>query len=314
MAPRKIVIDTDPGRDDAVALLLALASPAEIAVLGITAVAGNVPLALTERNARAICELAGRTDLEVAPGCARPLLREPLERRSGHGGTGLGRLRVAEPQMRPQETHAVDYLIETLLRNDPGTVTLCALGPLTNIAMALRKEPRIAATIEEVVLMGGAFFEHGNVTPVAEFNIWTDPHAALILLESGAPITMFSLDVTHKVLSRPERIERLANVGNRCGDAVGELLGRDEEAAPQRFAGQGYPLHDPCVIAYLLRPDLFRGRKVHVTVETGSPLTLGMTVVDWWGVTNGAASVRWMTEGDADGFYDLLCERIAWLP
>lgn len=314
MTPRKIIIDTDPGRDDAVALLLALSSPAELAVLGITAVAGNVPLALTERNARAISELAGRADARIYPGCAQPLFRASPAMHGAHGESGLGGLLLPEPQRPPQPCHAVDFLVEALLENDPGTVTLCALGPLTNIAMALKKEPGLAERLAEIVIMGGAYFEPANETPAAEFNISADPHAAAIVLESGARITMMPLDVTRKVLSTPERIARLSRLRNRCGPAIAELLAPQGGAAGGAFAGKGSPLHDPCVIAHLLEPGLFRGRKVNVAVETASPLTLGMTVVDWRGVTGRPANVAWMTQTEADAFFDLLTERASRLP
>ncbi len=314
MAPRKIIIDTDPGGDDAVAILLALASPAELTVLGLTAVAGNVPLAQSERNARAICELAARPETPVYAGCGRPLSREPLAARSVLGATGLGRLILPEPQIRPQKAHAVDFLVEALFENDPGTVTLCALGPLTNVAMALVKEPLIAERIQELVIMGGAYFAQGNQSPVAEFNILSDPHAAKIVLESGAEITMMPLDVTHKALGTPERIERFRRLGNRCGAAIAELLSLAAERANGRFAGKGSPLHDPCVMAYLLRPDLFRGRRVNVSVETKSALSLGMTVVDWWSVTGRPPNALWMAEIEADLLYDLLVEHASRLP
>ena len=193
-------------------------------------------------------------------------------------------------------------------------MALCALGPLTDIALALLKAPDIAGRIGELVIMGGAGFEIGNVTPAAEFNIHVDPHAAAIVLASGVPITMIPLDVTHRVLSTPPRLAALRALPNRCGPAVATLLGDFEEARTSRFGERGKALHDPCVIAYLLRPDLFRGREVNVAIETASPLTAGMTVVDWWGVTGRPANAKFMTEVDADGLYDLLTARLARLP
>ena len=196
---RKIIIDTDPGQDDAVAILLALASP-ELEVLGITAVAGNVPLALTEKNARKICELAGKPKTKVFAGAIRPLLRQLVTAEEVHGKTGLNGPHLPEPTMPLEDQHAVDFIVETLMQEASGSVTLCALGPLTNVALALIREPRIAPRIKEIVLMGGGFFEGGNVTPTAEFNIYVDPHAAEIVLKSGVPIVMMPLDVTHKAL------------------------------------------------------------------------------------------------------------------
>jgi len=311
---RPIIIDTDPGIDDAVAILLALAAPDELAVLGLVAVAGNLPLAACARNLRQICELAGRPDLAVYAGCARPLLR-PLATASGiHRDALCDRLQLPEPAMPLQAQHGIDFLIETLRAADAGAVTLCALGPLTDIAMALVKAPDIAARIGEVVIMGGAGFEIGNLTPAAEFNIHVDPHAAEIVLESGVPLTMIPLDATHQVLSTPARIAALHALGNRCGPAVAALLAAFEETRTARFGDRGMALHDPCVVAYLLRPALFSGRMVNVAVETASPLTMGMTVVDWWGVTGRKANARFLTGVDADGLYELLTTRLARLP
>ena len=311
---RKVIIDTDPGIDDAVAILLALASPEELEVLGIVAVAGNLPLALTERNARRVCELAARPDIAVYAGCARPLLR-PLTTAAAIHGDALGeRLGLSAPTMPPQAQHGVDFVIEVLRGAEPGSVTLCALGPLTDIAMALVKAPDIAAQISELVMLGGAAFEIGNMTPAAEFNIYVDPHAAAIVLASGMPITMIPLDVTHQVLSTPPRVAALRALSNRSGPAVAALLDSFEAARTGRFGARGMALHDPCVIAYLLGPELFRGRKVNVAVETASPLTLGMTVVDWWGVTDRVPNVNYMTEVEADRLYALLAERLVLLP
>jgi purine nucleosidase len=314
MMPRRIIIDTDPGIDDAVAILLVLAASEEIEVVGIVAVAGNLPLAETERNARRVCELAGRPDIAVHAGCARPMLRPLATAAAIHGDTLGEKLGLPEPTMPLRAQHGVDFIIDSLRDAEPGTVALCALGPLTDIALALLKAPDIAGRIGELVIMGGAGFEIGNVTPAAEFNIHVDPHAAAIVLASGVPITMIPLDVTHRVLSTPPRLAALRALPNRCGPAVATLLGDFEEARTSRFGERGKALHDPCVIAYLLRPDLFRGREVNVAIETASPLTAGMTVVDWWGVTGRPANAKFMTEVDADGLYDLLTARLARLP
>jgi len=312
--PRSIIIDTDPGQDDAVAILLALASPAELQVLGIVAVAGNVPLALTQRNARIVCELAGRPDVPVYAGCERPMHRALVTAEYIHGKTGLDGPTLPEPTMPLQPRHGVDYLIETLRKAEAGAVTLCALGPLTNIGMALVKAPDIVPKVGELVMMGGAYFEVGNVTPAAEFNVYVDPHAADLVLHSGIPITIIPLDVSHKALTTTSRIARFRALGTRCGRAVAEMLEFFERHDVEKYGAEGGPLHDPGVIAYLLRPDLYRGRKVNVAVETGSALTLGMTVVDWWRVTDRPPNARFMNDVDADGFYDLLTERIATLP
>jgi purine nucleosidase len=314
---RRIIIDTDPGIDDAVAILLALAAPEELEVLGIVAVAGNLPLAQTERNARRVCELAGRTDIPVYAGCMRPLLRPLATAEHIHGETARDRLLLPEPAMALRTQHGVDFLVETLRAAEAGTITLCALGPLTNIAMALVKAPQITERIGELVVMGGACFELGNVTPAAEFNIYVDPPAAAIVLDSGIPITMIPLDVTHQVLTTPKRLAALRALGNRCGSAVAAFLAsfeRNRRNSRPKFGSRGRALHDPCVIAYLLGPALFSGREVNVAIETQSPLTVGMTVVDWWGVTGRKPNVRLMNTVDANGFYDLLTDRLARLP
>jgi inosine-uridine nucleoside N-ribohydrolase len=311
---RPIIIDTDPGQDDAVAILLTLASPAELELLGIVAVAGNVPLALTQRNARIVCELAGRPDIPVHAGCARPLHRDLVTAEYIHGKTGLDGPVLPEPTMPLQPQHGVDYLIETLRRSEAGAVTLCALGPLTNIGMALVKAPDIAPKVREIVMMGGAYFEVGNVTPAAEFNIYVDPHAADVVLRSGIPVTIIPLDVSHKALTTKPRIQRFRALGTRCGRTVAEMLEFFERYDVEKYGADGGPLHDPGVVAYLLRPDLYRGRHVNVTIETGSALTLGMSVVDWWGVTDRPPNARFLNDVDADGFYDLLTQRIAALP
>jgi purine nucleosidase len=314
LTPRKIIIDTDPGIDDAVAILLALAAPTEVEVLGVVAVAGNLPLAQTERNVRQICELAGRPDLSVYAGCGRPLLRPPVTAAAIHGGSLGARLDLAEPAMDLQAEHGVDFIVKTLLAAEPRSIALCALGPLTDVAMALVKAPDIAANIGELVLMGGAGFEIGNVTPAAEFNIHVDPHAAAIVLGSGVPITMVPLDATYRVLSTQPRVAALRALTNRCGPAVAKLLTDFEKARASRFGERRMALHDPCVIAYLLQPTLFRGRDVNVAVETQSALTSGMTVVDWWGVTGRPINAKFLTEADSDGVHDLLTQRLARLP
>jgi purine nucleosidase len=304
--PRPIIIDTDPGIDDAVAILLALGS-AELDVLGLVAVAGNVPLAATSRNARAIAELAGRPDLPVYDGCPRPISAGDPRVGEAHGDGGLGDLALPEPASPPRPEHGVIWLIETLRRAKPRSVTLCALGPLTDIATALVMAPDIAASIAELVLMGGG--TRGNMTPAAEFNIHVDPQAAALVFDSGLPITMVPLDVTETVRSTPERIAPIAALGTRCAAAAASLLG------PRRSLGRPpMAMHDPCVIAYLLAPELFRGHPVNVAVETQSPLTEGMTVIDWRGRSFRPANAQVIETADADGIYRLIAERLARLP
>ena len=307
---RKIIIDTDPGQDDAVAILLALASP-ELEVLGITAVAGNVPLALTERNARIVCEIAGRPDMRVYAGCDRPMQRKLVTAEHVHGKSGLDGNELFEPEMALQSGHAVDFLIDTLRREAPGTVTLCPLGPLTNIATAFTRAPDIVNRVAEIVLMGGAYFEVGNITPAAEFNIYVDPEAADIVFRAGVPLVVVPLDVTHKALTSRAWIEGLRAMGTRVGSAVAGLTDFFERFDMAKYGSQGAPLHDACVIGYLLKPGLFTGRHINVTVETTGAFTTGMTVADWWRVTGREPNAMFLGGIDRDGFYEILTERLA---
>jgi len=311
MTPRKIIIDTDPGQDDAVAILVALASPEEIDILDITCVAGNVPLDLTSRNARIVCELAGKRAVKIFAGCDRPLGRDLVTAEHVHGKTGLDGPDLPEPTMSLAEGHAVDFIIDTLRENAPGTVTLCPLGPLTNIATALQKAPDIADRIAKIVLMGGGYFEGGNITPTAEFNIYVDPQAADIVFKSGAPIVVMPLDVTHKALVTKARNDAFRAIGSPVGIAVAEMTDFFERFDKEKYGSDGAPLHDPCVTAYLINPDLFSGRHINVEIETQSELTMGMTVADWWGVTDRAPNATFMNDLDADGFFALLTERLA---
>ena len=310
-APRRIIIDTDPGQDDAVAILLALASPEEVEVLGITAVAGNVPLELTQKNARIICELAGRWDMLVFAGCDAPLSRALVTAEHVHGKTGLDGPVMPDPVMALQDQHAVDFLIDTLRREPAGTVTLCPLGPLTNIATAFDRAPDIIERVQEIVLMGGAYFEVGNVTPAAEFNIFVDPEAAEIVFHSGVPLVVMPLDVTHRALTTSDRVEAFRAMGTTAGSMVAEWTDFFERYDKNKYGSDGAPLHDPCVIAWLIRPDLFSGRHINVEIETKGTFTTGMTVADWWGVTDRTPNAQFMREVDADGFFTLLTERIA---
>lgn len=311
MTKRKIIIDTDPGQDDAVALLLALSSPDELDVLGITCVAGNVPLHLTAKNARVVCELAGKRDTRVFAGCDRPLERDLVTAEHVHGKTGLDGPVLPDPTMPLQEIHAVDFIIETLRREPSGSVTLCPLGPLTNIATALQRAPDIAPRIAEIVLMGGAYFEVGNITPAAEFNIYVDPEAAEIVIKSGAPIVVMPLDVTHKALVTTQRNDAFRALGTPVGVAVAEMTDFFERFDKEKYGSTGAPLHDPCVTAYLLNPELFSGRHINVEIETQSELTMGMTVADWWRVSGRAPNALFIGDVDADGFFNLLTTRLA---
>lgn len=310
MTPRNIIIDTDPGQDDAVAILLALASP-ELNVLGITAVAGNVPLTLTQKNARILCELAGRPDALVFAGCDAPMKRKLVTAEHVHGKTGLDGPRLDDPTIPLQDKHAVDWIIETCRAAPAKSITLCPLGPLTNIATALTRAPDIKRAIEEIVIMGGAYFEVGNITPAAEFNIYVDPDAAKIVFEAGLPLTAMPLDVTHKALTTAARIDLFRKMGTKVGDMTVAWTDFFERFDKEKYGSEGAPLHDPTVIAYLIKPDLFTGRHINVEIETQSELTMGMTVADWWGVTDRTPNCMFMGDVDAEGFFDLLAERLA---
>jgi len=311
MTRRKIIIDTDPGQDDAVAILLALASPQDLDLLGITAVAGNVPLALTARNTRIICELAGKADVPVFAGCDAPIRRALVTAEHVHGKTGLDGIELPAPDMALQDAHAVDFIVRSLRDHPAGSITLCPLGPLTNIATAFQQAPDIIAKVAEIVLMGGAYFQVGNITPAAEFNIYVDPEAADIVFKSGAQITVMPLDVTHKALTTGPRVEAFRALGTPVGHAVAAWTDFFERFDMAKYGSAGAPLHDPTVIAYLLTPNLFSGRHVNVEIETGSDLTRGMTVADWWGVTERAPNARFIGDIDAEGFYALLTDRLA---
>lgn len=309
--PRKIIIDTDPGQDDAAAIMLAFGSPGELDVLGITTVAGNVPLSLTSRNARIICELCERTDIKVFAGADRPIARKLVTAEHVHGKTGLDGPTLPEPTMPLQAQHSVDFIIETLRHEPEGTVTLCTLGPLTNIGLTFQKAPDIVPRIRELVMMGGGFFEGGNITPAAEFNIYVDPEAADIVFRSGVPVVMMPLDVTHQLLTRKERVKRMAEIGTAPAKAMVEMLEFFERFDIEKYGSDGGPLHDPTTVAYLLKPELFKGRDCNVEIEVASELTVGMTVVDWWHVTERKRNAKVMRYVDADGFFDLLIERFA---
>ncbi|MGI9271813.1 MAG: nucleoside hydrolase [Woeseiaceae bacterium] len=307
---RKIILDCDPGQDDAVALLLAFASPDELELLGITTVGGNVPLDLTQRNARMMCDIAGVKNAPVFAGCAEPLKRRLRTAEAIHGETGINGIDVFEPDTPLQPGHAVDFIVETLLAADASSVTLVPTGPLTNIATALTREPAIHSRIEQIVLMGGAMREGGNRTPSAEFNILVDPHAADIVFNCGRPITAMGLDVTHQVLSTKDRVERIRALGNSVAVATADMLSFFDRYDTVKYASKGAPLHDPCTIAWLLKPELFEGKQCNIAVETESELTMGHTAVDFWHVSDRPINATWIHAVDAPGFYDLLIERL----
>ncbi len=311
MKAKKIIIDCDPGQDDAICLLLAMASPDDFDILGITAVAGNVPLDLTQRNSRIICELARRADIDVYAGCADPMVRDLITAENVHGNTGIDGIDIYEPAHPLQSQHAVDFIIESLHAEEEGTVTLVPTGPLTNIATAFDKDPSIVPKVENIVLMGGAMREGGNHSPSAEFNILVDPQAAKVVFECGRPLTVLGLDVTHQVLATRERVARIRNIGSEAAIATANMLDFFNRHDTKKYDSLGSPLHDPCTIAYMLRPDLFTSKQCNISIETQSELTMGNTAVDFWHVTDRPSNANWVYGIDADGFYELLTERLA---
>ena len=305
---RKIIIDTDPGQDDAIALLTALASPEELDVLGITTVGGNVPLELTTKNALMMVELANRADVPVVAGHLGPKGRPLVTAEYVHGATGIDGAGRPEPVLAPTPGFAPEFIIERLEANE--NVTLCPLGPLTNIADVLERRPDLANHVQQIVLMGGGHFEGGNVTPMAEFNIYVDPPAAATVFTSGIDIVMMPLDVTHKARTSPRRIAAFADQNTEATRSAAGMLSFAERFDIERYGLEGGPLHDPCVIAYLLEPDIFIGRSCNVEVEVTSELTMGATVVDWWGATDRPKNAWVANDLDSDRFFALLAERI----
>ena len=314
MAPRKIIITTDPGQDQAVALFMAFARPDLFDILGMVATAGNIDLSYTVGNCLKLLELAGRPEIPVFAGCVRPIRRNLVTAAHVHGPTGLDGYDFPPPRIRARQEHGVDFIIETLKAAEPGEITIFSLSPLTNLGMALIEAPEIAPKIREIVMMAGAYFEVGNITPTAEFNVYVDPDAADVVLRSGIPMVMLPLDVTHQMRSTRARLDRFGAIGNRCGAAVDGMMSFSEAFDLKKYGWDGAPLHGPCVPAYMMKPELFESRLINVTVETGSELTLGMTVADWWRITDRPKNVTYVRNGDAAGYYDLLVETIALLP
>lgn len=272
----RIILDTDPGIDDALALFLALASP-EVQLEGITTVSGNVHVDQTTRNALALLELTGRTDIPVARGSDRPLIRQPLNAAHVHGNNGLGGAELPQPRLRPVAQHAVDLLIEKIMAA-PGAITLVPIGPLTNIALALRREPRLAERVREVVIMGGALRVPGNDSPSAEFNILADPHAAHIVLHAGWPIRLVSLDVTTVTLLQREQVHALARNGSPVTAFMQQMVGHYFEVFGPSHGITAFQMHDPLCLAAAFWPELITWEPTYVDVELAGTLTLGETV------------------------------------
>ena len=288
-----------------------MAATNEIKLLGVTTVAGNVPLNLTQRNARIMCEMCHRPDVKVYAGAEKPLEHELVTAEHVHGKSGLDGIEIYEPTHPLEEKHAVDFIIETCLAMEDNSLILVPTGPLTNIGLAIEREPGILSKINEIVLMGGAFKEGGNITPSAEFNIYVDPEAAQIVLRCGRPIVMMSLDVTHQVLTTGKRVEAIRNLDSYVSKQIASLIEFYERYDEEKYHLDGAPLHDPCTVAYLLKPELFKLKNVNVEIEIGGKYTRGATVVDYWKITDRTPNVQWAYHVDADGFFTLLNEYIS---
>lgn len=308
MIRRKIILDCDPGQDDAVALLLALASP-ELELMAVTTVAGNIGLEKTSLNARAVVELAGAAT-PVYAGCPRPLVREPVLATHIHGESGIDGATL-KPPVRPLAAgHAVDLIRDTIRAHPPGEITLVAVGPLTNLACAIIQAPDIAPRLREIVLMGGAI-GLGNTTPAAEFNIYADPHAAAVVFNSGARIAMTPLELTHQVLATPERVRAIRALGSEPARQIAGIL--DAYPKTTHFGATGGPLHDPCAVAYLIWPELMDGKDCRVDIETDAQHSIGRTVIEWRKQKR-PANARVLDTVDAETLFQHLTERLARLP
>ena len=309
---QSLIIDCDPGVDDAVGLFLAFSSP-ELDLLAVTAVGGNVPVARTARNARIIRQIAGREDVPVFAGADRPLVREPAGAGEFHGAEGLGDIAPFEPDAPLAEGDAADAIIDAVMARPPGAVAIAVMGPMTNLALAMRREPRLAARLGPVVVMGGARSEGGNITPSAEFNIWADPDAAAEVLASGCTVIAFGLDATHQVRATDDRIAALEAVGTPEAEATASLLRFSQRVEREIVGWDAPPVHDPCTVAWLLKPELFETRACRIAVETASALTRGHTAVEFR-VDAATATHRWATKADGQGVFDLITERLGVRP
>src|SRR6266852_1931755 len=272
----RIILDTDPGIDDALALFLALASP-EVQLEAVTTVSGNVHVDFTTRNALTLLELAGRRDIPVARGSDRPLVRQAVIADYVHGHNGLGEVMLPNPERQPVSSHAVDVIIQKIMEA-PGEITLVAIGPLTNLALAVRREPRIALLVREVVIMGGALRVPGNVTPIAEFNIYADPHAAHIVLHAGWPIRLVTLDVTTKALFQREQAQELASTGSPVARFIQQAVDSYLETFGHSRGLTAFQMHDPLCLAAAFQPELITWEPAYVDVELAGTLTSGETV------------------------------------
>lgn len=308
MAPTRIIIDTDPGVDDTLAILLALASP-EIKLEALTTTQGNVTVEKATRNALSVLELAHASHIPVAQGSMLPLI-QPRLRASGsvHGESGIGNAKLPEPRAKPILQHAVDYLIERVLA-EPNQISIFPIGPLTNIAMAIRKEPAYAKAAKELVIMGGALHEAGNTTPLAEFNVFVDPHAAHIAFHSGIPITLIPLDVTHKCLLKQEHLRRLLKIKSPVSRFMGEAVEVYLQAS-LALGYQGSALHDPLTLATIIAPELLSFREYYVDVDISGGVSMGKTFPDFYNITKKPANMKVALDVRGDDFVELFLQRM----
>ncbi|MCL6526944.1 MAG: nucleoside hydrolase [Thermaceae bacterium] len=304
--PIKIIHDCDPGHDDAIATMLALASP-ELEMLGLTVVYGNVGLERTTQNALAVRELLG-SRVPIYAGADRPLVRERISAESVHGPSGLEGPYLPRPTRGLEPQHAVHFIIEQVMKY-PGEVVLVPTGALTNIALALRMEPRIAPLIRQIVLMGGSI-DFGNWSPSAEFNILCDPHAAKIVFGAGVPLMMCGLNLTHQTPATPDRVARFRALGTPVGEVTAQLLEFFRKHHQERYGWEGAPIHDACAVAFLIRPELFKTGMYWVEIEANEGLAYGRTICDYWNISGTPPNCEVGLEVDVNGFYDLLLERI----
>ena len=305
-----LIFDCDPGQDDAISLMMALSPGSGLDIRAITVVAGNTSLEKCQRNARMIAQICGRNDVPIYAGCDTPLKFPLATAEEVHGTEGLDGIEVFEPRLPLAGEHAVDALIRICRETE--NVTLVPTGPLTNIGTAFTRAPDIIPRISEIVLMGGARAEAGNITPSAEFNIYVDPHAAQIVFGADVKKTVFSLDVTHKALIREPHVARIEALETRVSSILTSMLRSGyAEYDRAKFGTAGTPIHDACTSAYLLRPEIFTFKTVSIDVETDSPLTRGHTSVDYWQMTEGTRDTRWAIDVDADGFFDVMIDRIS---
>ncbi|MFF9899462.1 nucleoside hydrolase [Streptomyces longispororuber] len=312
---RKIILDCDPGHDDAIAMLLAHGNP-DVELVAVTTVVGNQTLEKVTRNALSVARIADITGVPFAAGCPRPLVRDIEVAHTIHGESGLDGPVLPEPVLELDGRHAVDLIIDTVMSHEPGEITIVPTAGLTNIALAVRKEPRIAERVREVVLMGGGYHT-GNWSAVAEFNIKIDPEAAHIVFNERWPVTMVGLDLTHQALATPEVARRIAAVGTRPAAFVGELL---DFFGAMYLKEQGFehpPVHDPCAVAYVIDPDVMTVRKAPVDIELTGTLTLGMTVADFRAPAPADCRTQVAVDLDHGRFWDLVVdalERIGEVP